>query len=471
VIVVGVRTERREESPLDEATRVRPFPRELVDTARYGDLIAERVYPPLQHLRVEFKPSAADAERGLVVIDVPPQAETEKLFLILKPVSEGESAPGWLVGIAARSVGRVDVRRPADIHGLINRGFTITERLDALTDEVGLLRERIDAGAFAPASETPANRLPALLEDRIAELEQTLAANNATGAYIYLAAAPKQPARVQTLTQQEGVRQVLELPPYTRYEGWNLATLDQARLVRGRRLSLTNGMRKHIDLYEDGTFLMFGTLEDFLAWHRRELPDKLNSLALIELVYNFLLVYDRIVADLDPLPEELHLAIGLRHAHPGPDRRVYLSYGRVDRFDYEADFDVRQAPEDSIDRTVDVEWPTRSRTSTSALRPTSSLASSITGSTSPTRRCRTQTPSAPRSRSSRSRSRDGAGWNDRSSHGVDPAERYSLKAQRAAPSSRVTSADPPEVLSGARLRLLVQDVVEEEQLFKAFRRV
>ena len=71
VIVIGVRTERKEESPLDEATRIRPFPRELVDTSRYEALIAERVYPPLQGLRVEFKPSADGGERGLVLIEVP----------------------------------------------------------------------------------------------------------------------------------------------------------------------------------------------------------------------------------------------------------------------------------------------------------------------------------------------------------------------------------------------------------------
>jgi len=354
VIVIGVRTERREESPLDEATRIRAFRRELVDTARYEALIAERVYPALQGLRVEFKPNSVDGERGLVVVDVPPQAEADKLFLILKPVSDGESTPGWLVGIAVRSVGRVDVRRASDIHGLINRGFTISERVDDLSDEVGLLRERLDGGEVAAAPETPADRLLELLEERIDELEQTLAANNASGAYLYLVAAPRQPTRVRTLTRQEGVRQLLELPPYTRYEGWNLVTLDHARLVGGRRLSVANGMRKHIDLYDDGTFLMFGTLEDFLAWHRRELPDKLNSLALIELIYNFLLVSDGVLADLEPLPDELRLAIGLRHAQPSVERQIYLSYGRVDRMDYELDYVTRQAPEDSVHRTIDV---------------------------------------------------------------------------------------------------------------------
>jgi hypothetical protein len=354
VILIGIETERQEDSPLDEAVRVRPLGRRLVDTTRYEAVVGERVYPPIQGLRVEFKPTVGDAERGLVLIDVPPQAETDKLFLVLKALSEGSTAPGWLVGIAVRSVGRVDVRRPAEIHGLITRGFTLTDRLDALTGEVGLIREHLEEGAGVPAPQSPADRLPQLLEERIAELEETIVVDGDV-AYLYLAAAPMQSTHVQTLTRQEGIRQLLEKPPFTRYEGWNLVTLDQAQLVGGRRLRLTNGARKHIDLYEDGTFLAFGTLEDFLAWHRRELPDKLNSLALIEFVYNFLLVYDRILGDLDPLPHAVRLAIGLRHAHPAAERQLYLSFGRVDRHDYEADLDVREAPDGAVDRETDVE--------------------------------------------------------------------------------------------------------------------
>ena len=45
--MIGVQTEPREDSPLDDATRIRAFERGLVDTGRYEALIAERVYPPV----------------------------------------------------------------------------------------------------------------------------------------------------------------------------------------------------------------------------------------------------------------------------------------------------------------------------------------------------------------------------------------------------------------------------------------
>jgi hypothetical protein len=171
--------------------------------------------------------------------------------------------------------------------------------------------------------------------------------------YVYLAAAPKEVARVRTLTRQQGVRQLLEQPPYTRYDGWNLVTLERARIVGGRRLALANGTRKHITLHGDGTFLAAGTVPNFLAWHRRELPNKINTLALIEFAYNFLLVYERVLSDMEPLPGEVRLGLGLRHAH-GYNPPLYIAYGRIDRTDYEADLDVRSAPADAFDHHVDV---------------------------------------------------------------------------------------------------------------------
>jgi len=172
VIVIGVQTERREASPLDEAVRIRDFARGLVDEERYVAIATERIYPRIQGLRVEFKTKAGDPDRGLVMIDVPPQAEADKLFLVQKPVSEGTTAPGWLIGVAVRSFGRADQRRVAEVHGLINRGYTVSSRLDDLVDEVGAIRQSLDAGPAAPPPETPADRLEAVIDARIEELER-----------------------------------------------------------------------------------------------------------------------------------------------------------------------------------------------------------------------------------------------------------------------------------------------------------
>ncbi len=347
-IVIGVQTERSQESPTDEAARLRLLDRGLIDPERYVDVVIERVYPRIQGLRVEFRPIAADVERGVVVIDVPPQAEADKLFVVQRPVAEGTTAPGWMVGIAVRSVGRVDERRVGEIHGLINRGYALSGRLADLVGEVGALREEVRAAPVA-APETPTDRLEASVAERLEKLEE---GEDELPPYLYLAAAPATVTRAQTLTRRDGVRLTLENPVFTRPNGWNLVTLDRAAIVDGRRLSLANGTRKYVDLYEDGTFVVIGTVPNFLAWHRRDIPNKVNALALAEFAVNFLLVYDQVLNDLDPLPEQVRLGIGLRHAY-ALEEPLYMSYGRHDRYDYEADLETRRAPADEFDYQFD----------------------------------------------------------------------------------------------------------------------
>ncbi len=184
VILVGVQTERSEESPLDEAVRIRSVARELVNEERYVAIATERIYPRIQGLRVEFKPQrhaeTDEGERGLLLIDVPPQAENDKLFLVQRPVSEGTATPGWLVAVVVRSVGRVDERRVGEIHNLISRGYTLSIRIEELHGEVGAIRERLDTGqpATSVAVETPADRLPQTVADWLAELEAPIDSDN-----------------------------------------------------------------------------------------------------------------------------------------------------------------------------------------------------------------------------------------------------------------------------------------------------
>jgi hypothetical protein len=128
------------------------------------------IYPGLRELQVRFHPSAADADRGLVSIDVPPQDEVDKYFLIQRPTEEGlDKTPGWLVGLAVRSIGRVEGRRIGEIHTLINRGLVVGTQLGGVLESVAELRDLI-AGDATPRTETPADRIDAVLGARLDEL-------------------------------------------------------------------------------------------------------------------------------------------------------------------------------------------------------------------------------------------------------------------------------------------------------------
>jgi hypothetical protein len=169
VIVIGARTQRDDQTAVDVVAEVRLLAPELVNEQQYEGIISERVYPRLQELHVRFCPSAGDADRGLFAIDVPPQKEIDRYFLVQKPVTEDdERTPTWLVGLAIRSVGRVEVRRVGEIHTLINRGLGVGRDLADVKEGVAELRELMAVGAVVPP-ETPADRLDATIDARINE--------------------------------------------------------------------------------------------------------------------------------------------------------------------------------------------------------------------------------------------------------------------------------------------------------------
>jgi hypothetical protein len=145
----------------------------------------------------------------------------------------------------------------------------------------------------------------------------------------FLAAAPKEQIQVPTLTHSQGVRQFLELPPYGRYEGWNLATLERAELRSGSRLHIQNGERKFIDLDSDGTLTVIGAFDGFLGWGRWDFSKqpKVNGLAVIEFTYEFASFYERLLREYaEPRPAEIRFSMGIRYAHfeAGDEKRKLI---------------------------------------------------------------------------------------------------------------------------------------------------
>lgn len=176
---------------------------------------------------------------------------------------------------------------------------------------------------------------------------------------LYLAAAPTAAATVPGLTQPRGVREVIEDPPHLRQMGFDLRTLDRARLIEGTRLRVSNGTRKHIDLLDDGTLLAIATFDEFLGWGRRDfLSDpKANGLAVIEFTYDFVLLYERLLSEyIRPRPQQVRCGIGLRHAifasGGGGETKMYLAPGPIVQVDF--GYGHEEAPSDRFDWTTDV---------------------------------------------------------------------------------------------------------------------
>lgn len=339
VIVIGYATQRAADSPLERATAVRAVPRERINEQQYRDVIRSGVYPSLGGLQVTFVPKPDDPDKGVLFIDVPPQEQAARPFLVVEPMQGETRARGWLFGVATRSFDETETQRVGEIHALISQGMGLAPRLEAIEAALGRLAP--EATAEAPPAETipGADEAAAPEPERVEGKQSREARSNAFASarliahvrsrlgvlpeavqelpVLYLAATPVVPARVPTIFRTEGVRGVLENPPHSRHDGWNLVTADRARIEGGELLAAANGDRKHLALFENGSFVAIGSFYNFLSRGDSRRFDKINPLALVEFTHDFVLTYSHLLEFIEPRPTSGVVQAGVRRGRWG----------------------------------------------------------------------------------------------------------------------------------------------------------
>jgi hypothetical protein len=130
---------------------------------------------------------------------------------------------------------------------------------------------------------------------------------NKTPLYI-LAAAPDESVRFEKFldVDEKSPKDLLEKPSYVRYLGWNMLTLDQAKIRDGSYWEVKNGDQKTIQLHRDGSLLAVAYADSsFLGWGQSEEKfvnnPKLNALAIIEYTYEFVELYRQILRQVGPV--------------------------------------------------------------------------------------------------------------------------------------------------------------------------
>src|SRR5436309_13437874 len=94
-------------------------------------------------------------------------------------------------------------------------------------------------------------------------------------------------------------------PPKTRSNGFGIqAGLPSQPIERRYRRALSKGTlyRKVLDVYRDGT-LVFSAGKSYLCWAMK--GSAMNTLTLIETVYNFFLLYREVIWDMKDEPEAI----------------------------------------------------------------------------------------------------------------------------------------------------------------------
>jgi hypothetical protein len=351
--VAGADTDTRAGSPFERAATVSPMPRTLLDEKQYRDVIRERCFPVPAGFSVTVYVPTNDPERCLLAVHVPAQADTDRPYLVQRPIEpDGSKLQGWLVGIPRRSLDDTEQARPGELHELLARGRNLAARLEEVAVMVAHRQEQplvsemagdeeVATAADGPVADQPADVNPFGLKSLLRRADAATAGfssvpNGAGGRLtapsLTLFARPRETVGVPSLFRgpEDGVRAALENPPFTREEGWNLRTLDRAEIVNGDHLRLTNGDRKAIELYEDGAFIAIGRFDGFLArdtWS----PDpegpkfyKINSLALIEYIHDFVLAFAALVPFMEPKPTNAAFGVKIIGGTNWPNAKLFL---------------------------------------------------------------------------------------------------------------------------------------------------
>jgi len=167
--------------------------------------------------------------------------------------------------------------------------------------------------------------------------------NNYIPPLIIMGVEPSNKITLDNFFAQENnpLHDLLKNPPYLRYSGWNLLTLDLPKISDGKCWEVKNGDRKTIRLYRDGSLIAIAYADDsFLGWGRDhnsflQFP-LLNSLAVIEYTYEFVELYKNLMENF-PKSKKVKFKVGIKNANLWEGQKLYLKPYEVTAFGYRFD--------------------------------------------------------------------------------------------------------------------------------------
>ena len=165
---------------------------------------------------------------------------------------------------------------------------------------------------------------------------------------IIIGVEPKEKITLENFFSEENnaLYDLLRNPPYLRYAGWNLLTLNNPIIKNGKCWEVKNGERKTIRIYRDGTLIAIGYADDsFLAWgagHEDFIKfPLLNSLAVVEYTYEFVELYKNMLEHI-PKINRIIFKIGIKDVQIFESKKIYFKPSEVSDPWYKTRLDINE---------------------------------------------------------------------------------------------------------------------------------
>jgi endonuclease III-like uncharacterized protein len=331
-ILIGIKTKRSLTHFSEEVERVRPIDKKLVNVEQYNSVINDWIYPKVDGVEIKWFP-LKENDKGILIIKIPLQKENKKPFLIKKIVEEGKNTE-IIFGYCQRKQDKSEPLKIEDIHRIVKDGLFYDKKIETHFNIVETLIQSIHSFFKSEREEKQMDEELNIITERVNSILELFPIRRS----IILIAYPKE--RVGELkslfVDKEGsIKRKLEDPPLNagkiREGGWSLETLDRGKIIEGKFIRVRSGDTKIIDLYNDGVLIFLGSAdENFLAWASKD-GLMINSIALIELVYNFLSFYREVLNDFTVKPRNISVRFGFLRMHLD-GKKTYLIEGRSETF-------------------------------------------------------------------------------------------------------------------------------------------
>lgn len=357
-ILIGVKTKSSMSHQGDQISEICPFKRELINTDQYYHVIESWVYPQIADLLLSWVTIEEEDEKGILIVEVPMQAEEIRPFLITNTLDEDKKVE-IMFGYVERKRDNIKPTTAADIQRTLKDGLNfqtqINERFDSieamLKQKPTIIEHKMEQITSNSNIVSQREKIKEQIDKRIVNALENEALIDERTLILVAHTEPSSALRSVFQTQEGSIRKRLENPPIVRMNGWSLETFDHARIVKGEFIRVTNGRRKVIDLYRDGTFVFVGAAnESFLAWGRGP-NQKVHPLATIECIYNFVNFYSLVLEDFESPQKNVSIRVDYRNLHL-QNNKTYLVPYEIQHNWYSLDHERKDAPENDWEKTL-----------------------------------------------------------------------------------------------------------------------
>lgn len=176
-----------------------------------------------------------------------------------------------------------------------------------------------------------------------------------------LAVVPHEHSKLKLFESGPGsIAELLMTESGSRYAGWDLSTVDEPKIIKGEYLEAKIEGIKKINLYEDGKLVFWVTADpNFLAWPLKENEfnekPRLNPMAIIEVTYNFVNFYKKLLPFFLETPQKFRFVIQLKDAFLNQNTKLYLIPGGLQSIEWLINKAQYIAPENDMDKNEDID--------------------------------------------------------------------------------------------------------------------